>query len=261
MKTYLANAFTDRPFKGNPAVVCFLEYPKTDNWMQSVAAEMGVSETAFLIRQGDGYNLRWFTPKVEVELCGHATLASAFVLYQTGWAKTDQTIRFYTKSGILSAAWTDEWITMDFPATPESRDAAPDGLFQALQVEGEYAGKTKFDLLIEVRSEEIVRQMKPDFAALSEIPARGVIVTSRADSREVDFVSRFFCPRLGIDEDPVTGSAHCCLGPYWAKKLHNNELIARQLSERGGTLRLSIKDERVYLSGQAVIVQEGRLLV
>ncbi|HEX2964759.1 MAG TPA: PhzF family phenazine biosynthesis protein, partial [Syntrophorhabdaceae bacterium] len=234
MKTYLVDAFTEKAFGGNPAVVCFLEYPKTDVWMQSIAKEMNVSETAFLIRQGDGYNLRWFTPMVEVELCGHATLASAFVLFQTGWAKTDQSVRFYTKSGILGAAWANEWISLDFPATPAKDAILPEGLVSALGVEPEYTGKTQFDFLIEVRSEEVVRGLKPDFGALAKVPRRGVIVTSRSDSPEADFVSRFFCPRLGINEDPVTGSAHCCLGPYWAKKLNRTEFVAHQASDRGG---------------------------
>jgi PhzF family phenazine biosynthesis protein len=261
MKIYHVDAFTSKAFRGNPAAVCILEHPKVDTWMQSVAMEMNLSETAFLIRQGDGYNLRWFTPRVEVELCGHATLASAHVLFETGGARHDTVIRFYTRSGLLTAALNDGWIELNFPSTPATEVSAPEGLTTALGVESYFVGKTQFDYVVEVASEEIVRNLDPDFDALCRVPTRGIIVTSRAGSGEFDFVSRFFCPILGIKEDPVTGSAHCCLGPYWARKLNKKDFVAYQASERGGIIRVHVDSDRVYLLGHAVTVLKAELLV
>lgn len=261
MKIYHVDAFTTSAFGGNPAAVCLLEYPKVDTWMQNVAAEMCLSETAFLIRQGDGYNLRWFTPNVEVDLCGHATLAAAYVLFESSGARHDTDIRFYTKSGLLKATRNNDRIELDFPATPHTKTIAPEGLLSALGVEARYVGKTVFDYIVEVDSEEIVRNMTPDFNALSKIPTRGTIVTSRSFSGEFDFVSRFFCPILGIKEDPVTGSAHCCLGPYWAEKLCKETFVAYQASKRGGIIHVRIEGDRVHLSGQAVVIHKGELLV
>lgn len=261
MKIYHVDAFTAKAFKGNPAGVCLLEHPMVDTWMQNVAMEMNLSETAFLIRQADGYNLRWFTPKVEVDLCGHATLASAHVLFETGGAQYDTVIRFYTRSGLLTAALNDSWIELNFPSTPASEVSVPEGLTTALGVEASYVGKTQFDYIIEVNSEETVRNLDPDFDVLCQVPTRGIIVTSRANSGEFDFVSRFFCPILGIKEDPVTGSAHCCLGPYWAKKLNKKEFVAYQASERGGIIRVRVAGDRVYLSGQAITIEKGELLI
>jgi PhzF family phenazine biosynthesis protein len=261
VKIYHVDAFTIRPFTGNPAAVCLLEYPKVDSWMQNVAGEMNLSETAFLIRQGDGYKLRWFTPKVEVELCGHATLAAAHVLWSMGGAPRDASIRFYTKSGLLTACLKDDWIELDFPSTPDVETSAPEGLTKALGVEAGYIGKTRFDYIVEVGSEEIVRSMKPNFDLLCQVPTRGVIVTSRSTTGEFDFASRFFCPLLGIKEDPVTGSAHCSLGPYWARKLHKNEFVAYQASKRGGTVKVRVNGDRVHLAGQAIVVLKGELTV
>ena len=261
VKIYHIDAFTAKAFKGNPAGVCLLEHPMVDTWMQSVAMEMSLSETAFLIRQADGYNLRWFTPKVEVDLCGHATLASSHVLFETGGARYDTVIRFYTKSGLLTATLDDGWIELNFPSTPDKEVSAPEGLIEALGVEARYVGKTQFDYIIEVASEKIVRNIDPDYNALCRVPTRGIMVTSRANSGEFDFVSRFFCPILGIKEDPVTGSAHCCLGPYWAKKLNKKEFVAYQASERGGIIRVRVDGDRVYLSGQAITVEKGELLI
>lgn len=261
MKMYHVDAFTAQAFKGNPATVCILEHPKVDTWMQSVAMEMNLSETAFLIRQADGYNLRWFTPKVEVDLCGHATLASAHVLFESGGAWRDTNIRFYTRSGLLTATQADGWIELNFPATPEEEVSAPEGLTMALGVKPKYIGKTQFDYIVEVDSEGMVRNLDPDFDALCRIQTRGIIVTSKANSGEFDFVSRFFCPAVGIREDPVTGSAHCCLGPYWAEKLNRKELVAYQASERGGVIRVHVSKDRVYLSGQAITVKKGELLI
>jgi PhzF family phenazine biosynthesis protein len=261
LKIFHVDAFTAKAFSGNPAAVCILEHPMVDTWMQSVAMEMNLSETAFLIRQGDGYNLRWFTPKVEVDLCGHATLASAHILFESGGARHDTIIRFYTRGGLLTAALNDSWIELNFPSTPDTEVLAPDGLTAALGVEACYVGKTQFDYIVEVASEEIVRNLDPDFDALCRVPTRGIIVTSRAGSGEFDFISRFFCPILGIREDPVTGSAHCCLGPYWANKLNKKEFVAYQASARGGIIRVRVDDDRVYLSGQAVMVHKAELLI
>lgn len=253
------DAFTSRMFAGNPAAVCILPGPRDERWMQQVAQEMNLSETAFLYRQGDGFNLRWFTPTVEVDLCGHATLASAHVLWEAGHLKANERARFYTRSGLLTAERKGNWIELDFPAEPEEQVTAPPELARALGVPLQYVGKNRFDYLVEVDSEETVRNMNPDLTLLRTIPVRGVIVTSLANSPEYDFVSRFFAPRAGINEDPVTGSAHCCLGPFWSHRLGRDELIAYQASTRGGVVRVRVMGNRVYLGGQAVTVLRGEL--
>jgi len=258
MKIYQVDAFTEKPFKGNPAGVCVLDKQIEDDWMQNVAKEMNLSETAFLLANGDGYNLRWFTPSAEVDLCGHATLASAHILWEKGYLSKEQEAKFYTKSGLLTATITDGWIQLDFPATPEREADAPAELISAIGVEPIYVGKNIFDYLVEVESEDVVKKLKPDFMRLAKIPMRGVVVT--ASSKEYDFVSRFFAPGIGIPEDPVTGSAHCCLGPYWMKKLKKTSFIAYQASERGGVLKVKVAGERVLISGKAVTVMEGQLL-
>ena len=257
---YTVDAFTDKPFAGNPAAVCILPEPRDDVWMQNVAREMNLSETAYLYPQEDGYSLRWFTPTVEVELCGHATLASAHTLWETGMLGRQEQARFHTLSGLLTAKINERWIEMDFPATPEEPDTSPPGLAEALGVNPEYVGKTMFDYLVRVASEEAVRNLKPDFAVLKTLPIRGVTVTSIATNPEYDFVSRFFAPGAGIDEDPVTGSAHCCLGPYWSRQLGKNEFVAYQASDRGGIVRVRVSGDRVLLGGQAVTVLSGELV-
>lgn len=257
---YHVDAFTDTPFAGNPAAVCLLTEPRDERWMQQVAQEMNLAETAFLLRQDDGYNLRWFTPAVEVDLCGHATLASAHILWQSGALRQDEQARFHTRSGLLTAQQQGAWIELDFPATPAEPLQAPPDLIAALAITPTFAGKTRFDYLLEVESEETLRAIRPDFALLRKLDVRGVIVTSRSGSPAYDMVSRFFAPGAGIDEDPVTGSAHCCLGPYWSAKLGKSELVAYQASARGGVLRLRVGETRVYLGGQAVTVLRGELL-
>ena len=254
------DAFTDKPFGGNPAAVCILPEERDAHWMQSVASEMNLSETAFLLRQGDGFSLRWFTPLVEVDLCGHATLASSHVLWETGMLKSDEQARFFTRSGLLTAERQGNWIELNFPATPPEAVDAPDGLLQALGVEAVYVGKNRFDYLVEVASEDIVRRVQPDYARLVTIPARGVMVTSRASTVGYDFVSRFFGPAVGINEDPVTGSAHCCLAPYWSGKSGKETLMAYQASARGGIIRVNVAGERVRLAGQAITVLRGELV-
>jgi len=257
---FQVDAFTDKPFAGNPAAVCIMPAAADEGWMQHLANEMNLSETAFVVQQGGDFNLRWFTPAVEVELCGHATLASAHILWEQGFLSPDRQARFYTRSGLLSAVRKDSWIELDFPAEPESRTDVPDVALKAFGVPVGYVGKNRFDFLIEVESAEAVRQIAPDFTLLGSISSRGFIVTSRSDSSQYDFISRFFAPAAGVNEDPVTGSAHCCLGPYWAKKLGRKELTGYQASARGGVIRVRVGDDRVYLSGQAVTVMQGTLL-
>lgn len=257
---YQVDSFTNRPFAGNPAGVCILAQPREDAWMQNVAREMNLSETAFLLQQEDGYNLRWFTPAVEVDLCGHATLASAHILWETGELQPDQQARFFTRSGLLTADRRGEWIEMDFPAKPEVPADAPDGLLEALGVPAKYIGRSQFDLLVELDSADVVRAVKPNFGLLERVPVRGVIVTSRADGDDYDFVSRFFAPAVGVNEDPVTGSAHCCLSPFWSKRLGRNELVGYQASARGGVVRVRLEGDRVRIGGQAVTVLKGELL-
>jgi predicted PhzF superfamily epimerase YddE/YHI9 len=254
------DAFTDKPFAGNPAAVCILPGKAEEAWMRDVAREMNLSQTAFLVERGADYDLRWFTPSVEVALCGHATLASAHVLWEEGRLKPDAQARFHTKSGLLTADRRGEWIEMDFPALVERPSVAPPGLVEALGVEPEYVGRNQFDYLVEVASEAVVRALKPDHSQLRQIPVRGVVVTSRASSARFDFVSRFFAPGSGVDEDPVTGSAHCCLAPYWATKLGKLEFVAYQVSPRGGIVRARVGGDRVQLAGQAVTALRGELI-
>ncbi len=256
------DAFTDRPFAGNPAAVCVPDAPREAAWMQSVALEMNLSETAFLVRRDDGaFDLRWFTPKVEVDLCGHATLASAHVLWHDGILASSEMARFQTRSGLITAvSGAGGWIEMDFPATPASAAEAPPGLVAALAVKPLRVAKTRFDYLVELESEAAVRAARPDFSALAKVAARGVIVTSVASTPGFDFVSRFFAPAAGIDEDPVTGSAHCCLAPYWGARLGKEAMSGLQVSARGGVVRVRTAGDRVLLGGQAVTVLRADLL-
>jgi PhzF family phenazine biosynthesis protein len=257
---YQVDAFTEQPFAGNPAAVCLLDGPADEAWMQNVGREMNLSETAFLYRRDDGFNLRWFTPAVEVELCGHATLASAHVLFTEGYLRAGDEARFHTKSGLLTAEKRNDWLELDFPATAPKEAEAPPGLLEALGVaETAYVGKTRFDYLVEAAGEEVVRDIKPDARRLGELNVRGVMVTARAASGEHDFVSRFFAPGAGIDEDPVTGSAHCALGPYWGAKLGCEEMVAFQASPRGGVVKVTLAGDRVKLAGKAVTVLRGKL--
>jgi predicted PhzF superfamily epimerase YddE/YHI9 len=257
---YQVDAFADRPFRGNPAAVCILPEMAEESWLRNVAREMNLSETAFLVPQNDGYNLRWFTPAVEVDLCGHATLASAHILWEAGHLESTQKALFHTRSGLLTAERRGDWIEMDFPAEPEVAAVAPPELARALGAPPKYVGKNRFDYLAELNCEQSVRDLTPDFTLLGKIPARGIIVTSRASSKGFDFVSRFFAPQAGINEDPVTGSAHCCLGPFWGPRIGKNEFVAYQASARGGIVRVRVEGPRVKLGGQAITVLRGELL-
>jgi len=254
------DAFTKRAFAGNPAAVCVLPEPPAEQWIRDVAREMNLSETAFLVPREDGYHLRWFTPVAEVELCGHATLASAHVLWEDGHVPEGRQARFHTLSGLLTADRRGEWIEMDFPAKLAAEAEAPGGLLPALGIaRALFVGRNAFDYLIEVESEDAVRKLAPDFTALKKVPARGVMVTARGTG-EFDFVSRFFAPSVGVDEDPVTGSAHAALAPYWGAKLGKRQMTAFQASARGGVVRVTVNGDRVLLGGQAVTVMTGELL-
>lgn len=258
------DAFTDRPFGGNPAAVCVLTEAADANWMQAVAAEMNLSETAYLYPGNDGYHLRWFTPTSEVDLCGHATLASAHVLWSEGHLATTQEARFHTRSGLLTATQSAGWITLNFPGQPVAEITAPSELLQALpNAKPIYVGHgdgAEANFLVELASEAQVRSLQPDFAILKTLPAMGIIVTATAAAPTDDFVSRYFAPAVGINEDPVTGSAHCTLALYWQTKLGKSAFLARQVSAREGILKVACQGDRVLISGQAVTVLKGKLL-
>ena len=255
------DAFTSRPFAGNPAAVCVLPKPADPRWMQDVAREMNLAETAFLVPRDGGaeFDLRWFSPATEIALCGHATLASAQVLWEDGHLPRGRQARFHTMSGLLTADQRGDWIELDFPAVSAQPHDPPPGLAEAIGAQATYVGKNKFDFLVEVESDAQVRALQPDLRAIRALPVRGVIVTARSAAPEFDFVSRFFAPGAGVDEDPVTGSAHCCLTPYWAAKLGKTAMTAFQASPRGGVLKVRLQGDRVILAGQAVTVLKGEL--
>jgi PhzF family phenazine biosynthesis protein len=256
------DAFTDTPFSGNSAAVCLLPHWPSDEWLQLVGREMNLSETAFLVprsESGSEFELRWFTPKIEVALCGHATLASAHFLWEN--AKADRTITFHTrKSGLLTAAHlaTGE-IELDFPARSAKPCSAPAGLLEALGAKAVAVAHNSDDYLVEVATEAEVRSLAPDFALLAKTECRGVIVTAKSSDPRFDFVSRFFAPAAGINEDPVTGSAHCCLSEWWGEKFAKDALTGFQASERGGVVRVKREGGRVKLIGRAVTVTVGHL--
>ena len=255
------DAFTNTPFKGNPAAVCVLDRIVDESWMQLVAREMNLSETAFAIEQEDGFNLRWFTPTTEVPLCGHATLATAHVLWTEGYLAINQPAEFHTRSGLLKASFCNDWIELDFPAAPTQPAEVPSGLAEAL---GCSIAKVEHNAVldywvVELDSEAALVQLKPLFTRLQGILPGGVIVTASSEQTEYDFVSRFFAPAMGINEDPVTGSAHCCLAPYWSQRLDQTHLVGYQASMRGGIVKVALSGERVSLSGQAITVLKGEL--
>lgn len=256
---YTVDSFTSLAFAGNPAAVCFPPGRKSDVWLQEVAREMNLSETAFLWPDGEGYRLRWMTPTVEVDLCGHATLASAHILWQTGRLKPGAQASFQTRSGLLTASKQGDWIEMNFPAKPAEEAPPPAKLLESLGTTAQWIGDNRMDFIVELDSEETVRSLRPDFASLRSVSARGIIVTARSADPKFDFVSRFFAPGSGIDEDPVTGSAHCCLAPFWQQRLGKKSMVGYQASPRGGVVRVSVEGERVVLGGQAVTILEATL--
>lgn len=261
LRYFVVDAFTPRPFAGNPAAVVLLESWPDSKWLQSVALEMNLSETAYLVRNSQGFDLRWFTPKVEVDLCGHATLASAKVLAYVESLPPSSALTFSTRSGLLRAIVQNEDIELDFPVKSQSPALPPAGLVESLGAQPLYIGRNQFDYLVEVESATILRQLRPDFPQLASVECRGVIVTATSDDSQFDFVSRFFAPAAGIDEDPVTGSAHCCLADFWGKRLAKTTMIGYQASARGGIVRVELRGDRVMLSGQAVIIAQGELRV
>lgn len=254
------DAFTDRPFAGNPAAVCLLAAPRDRAWMQAVAMEKNLSETCFVQRRADGdFDLRWFTPGAEVDLCGHGTLATAHLLWEQGQLRGNEPARFHTRSGLLTCVRDGAWIVMDFPALPATPVAMPAGIARVLGAVPVLAARSKWNLLLELAREDELRAMAPDFQGLTAFSDHGIIVTAPA-SGGIDFVSRYFAPSIRVNEDPVTGSAHCTLAPWWAARLGKTRMLAFQASARGGTLRVEVTGERVRIAGQAVTVMEGRLL-
>ena len=260
-KLYQVDAFASQPFKGNPAAVCLLEGPEPDDWMQGLAAEMNLSETAFLLPEEDAWQLRWFTPTTEVDLCGHATLASAWVLFEIHPGARTEPLHFNTKSGELLARWVDGAVELDFPTMLPQPLTIPSKLADILgfqPVGGAFSGNY---YLFEAENARQIRDAEPDMAVLIKQPMPEVIITAQSDDPRFDFISRFFAPQLGVDEDPVTGSAHCLLTPYWARKLGKKHLQAYQSSKRGGQLDLRLDDESVKISGEARFIFEADLLV
>jgi PhzF family phenazine biosynthesis protein len=264
---YQVDSFATQPFMGNPAAVCLPSSERPESWLQNVAAEMNLSETAFVWPQtrANAFLLRWFTPTVEVRLCGHATLAAAHVLWSTAAANPALPIEFETASCILHARLDPPWIELDFPAFEQLPTVAPQGLLRALGIAPNdvvaFSSTTNDNVLIELRSESAVRLLQPDFASVRAATPSSIIVTAAADSEDFDFVSRYFAPSHGIEEDPVTGSAHCDLGPYWQARLGKGEFVAFQASKRGGTVRVRVEGHRVHLGGQAKTVMIGELRV
>lgn len=255
------DAFTDAPFAGNPAAVCLLETSVDAKWMQNVAAEMNLSETAFLLRRDDGdWSLRWFTPAAEVDLCGHATLASAHFLWEQHLIAAGATVRFHTRSGILACARDDDWIVMDFPALPTEPAEEPNELADALGAKPEAVYRSTWDIVAMFDDPQTVRDLRPRFRDLLPFADRGVLVTAPGDEG-FDFISRFFAPVHRIDEDPVTGSAHCVLAPFWAARLGKADMMGYQASARGGVVRVSAQSDRVKLGGKAVTITTGSLAV
>jgi PhzF family phenazine biosynthesis protein len=257
---FVVDAFTSQPFSGNPAAVVPLWQWKEDRWLQNVAMEMNLSETAFFVADGNGFHLRWFTPKFEVDLCGHATLATAKVISRLRLVEGGQEITFSSRSGKLVARVAADRIELDFPLKPEQPAEPPTGLIESLGYSPRYVGKNSFDYLVVVESEQIVRSMSPDFKRLAAVSCRGIIVTARSDDPRFDFVSRFFAPAAGIDEDPVTGSAHCCLADFWRRRLGKSKMVGYQASSRGGVVHVEVRGDRVILGGHAMIVAQGELV-
>jgi PhzF family phenazine biosynthesis protein len=256
---YQIDAFADKAFTGNPAAVCLLQEEAEEEWMQSVAAEMNLSETAFILPRSNGFVLRWFTPTTEVDLCGHATLASAHVLWNSGCLEQGDTARFHTRSGLLTAKLRNGWVELDFPSTPVVPVEPPLELSDLIGIVPKYVGQSRFDLLIELNDVGELGELNPDYVGLSRLSVRGFVVTVQSDIPDYDFLSRFFAPATGVQEDPVTGSAHCALAPYWAEKLGKKEMIGFQASRRGGEVKVKYMGDRVKLIGQAITVMHGEL--
>jgi len=258
---FQVDAFTNQPFRGNPAGVVLLNEEQSDKWMLSVAREMNLSETAFVIGEKSPYNLRWCTPEVEVELCGHGTLSAAHILYERNIIEESELIKFSTRSGVLTTSYIDGWIEMDFPSFSSEEIVTSDAVVQALKCEPAAMYSSGENILAVFNNPETIYNLSPDFYLMKQLDAQGVIATSLSDMVEFDFISRYFAPKVGINEDPVTGSSHCSLGPYWGEKLNKNILRAKQVSGRGGELRIRIESSRTVIRGQAVTVISGTIHV
>lgn len=259
-KIWQVDAFTPRAFGGNPAAVCVMERAGDEAWMQQVAMEMNLAETAFVWPEGEGFRLRWFTPTVEVDLCGHATLATSHVLWEEGFLDRGRAATYETRSGTLTARATEKGIELNFPSDPPREEAAPEGLVKAVGAKPVYSGLGKLAYLLELEDEAAVRALAPDFGEMAKASRYPVIATARSASEKFDFVSRFFAPTMGINEDPVTGAAHCCLAPYWQERLGRKGLKGFQASARGGEVDVLAEGGRVALIGQAVMVMKGELV-
>lgn len=256
---FVVDAFTDRPFRGNPAAVVPLTQWVDGRWLQNVAMEMNLSETAFFVPNAGGYDLRWLTPRAEVDLCGHATLATAVVLARLGKLPDGASVDFSTRSGVLTAVRQGSRFQLDFPALHVEPHAPPTGLMESLNVTARSIGRGTTDFLVEVESESVVRSAAPDFKQLAAVTCRGVVVTARSDDPQFDFVSRFFAPAVGIDEDPVTGSAHCLLAPFWGARLGKTRMVGFQASPRGGIVHVEVQGDRVLLAGDGVVFAAGEI--
>ena len=256
------DAFTDRPFAGNPAAVCILQEELDEQMMQKLAFEFGLSETAYVWPEGEEFRLRWFTPRAEVRLCGHATVAAATALWQVASFTSLEELTFRTLSGQLTARRKEGLVELIFPARPAEQCPLPHGLIKAVGLsedDVEWCGRDADDFLIQLRNRALLESLSPDMKELARLETRGLIVTAKNPGPEADFVSRFFAPRVGVDEDPVTGSAHCCLCPYWSEKLGLRVMTAKQLSERGGTLEVELLGERVALRGSSYLLVRGEV--
>jgi PhzF family phenazine biosynthesis protein len=253
------DAFTNRPYAGNQAAVCVLEGLREEAWMQALARETNLPATVFLSPQEDGFAIRWLTPASELPLCGHGTLAAAHVLWTEGHADPARPIALYSRNHRLKAVREDDWITLDFPAIRNAPVTAPVALVEGLGLQPRFVGRSSHSYLVEANSEEEVRGLKPDFGRLATLDFPSIIVTARSNGAPYDFVSRCFPLSHGIQEDPATGSAHCCFGPYWSEILGKTQMIGYQASARGGVVRVRVDGERVALSGQAVTVLRGEL--
>ena len=263
LTVYQVDSFASRPFTGNPAGVCLPEEDLSDDFMQAVALEMNLSETAFLVRQDDAYRLRWFTPFREVDLCGHATLASAHILWETGRLADSEEAVFDTRSGRLRSTLDGDRIAMDFPAeAPDMGVESPPDLAKGIGVEPAEVGRNRLDYFVVLPSEALLTELEPDMSALARLGSRGVIVTAASELDDYDFVSRYFAPRFGIPEDPVTGSAHCCLAPYWSRRLGKSRMVGYQASARGGIVEVGYDGgDRVELAGRAITTARVEILV
>ena len=261
MNYFIVDTFTDKAFKGNPAAVCILDGPISDELLHNVASEINLAETAFLLYENGIYNLRWFTPITEVDLCGHATLASAHILWECGLLNQNQEAKFKTKSGLLTAKKNSEFIEMGFPLEEAYESQCPAEIISGLDINPVFTAKNRFDYLVEVKAEDTLRKIVPNFEVIKKIDCRGVIVTSQSESADYDFISRFFAPRFGIPEDQVTGSSHCALGPYWCKKTGKSSLKGYQASRRGGIVKVVVTEKNVILGGKALTVASGEFTV